>query len=136
MTNTTYTRGSQTRHTKENCPEWITPKITGYKPLTTLWVDFWLLEMGTADDSKKIRDKAKEMFHRYHGFNCYKLATELVMVLNHHCWRCYETGEYYLSTVYSDLYHKYLNLLYTWAEKSDKANHDTKISEYVFNTLD
>lgn len=68
--------------------EWNIEAITGYKPITTFYMDFSIADrFGIA----AVKDTFNRAFE--HWKSNYKYLTELVMVLNWKQWEHYETNE-------------------------------------------
>lgn len=101
---------------------WNIEAITGYKPITTFWMDFSI-----ADNFGKsaVKDTFNRAFEEWK--DNYKYLTELVMVLNHKIWEHYETNEP-LARVYNELWEKAQNYGYEHL-KDDELT-------YFWKTLD
>ena len=101
---------------------WNIETITGYKPITTFWMDFSI-----ADNFGKsaVKDTFNRAFKEWK--DNYKYLTELVMVLNHKIWEHYETNEP-LARVYNELWEKAQNYGYEHL-KDDELT-------YFWKTLD
>lgn len=101
---------------------WNIEAITGYKPITTFWMDFSI-----ADNFGKsaVKDTFNRAFKEWK--DNYKYLTELVMVLNHKIWEHYETNEP-LARVYNELWEKAQNYGYEHL-KDDELT-------YFWKTLD
>lgn len=101
---------------------WNIEAITGYKPITTFWMDFSI-----ADNFGKsaVKDTFNRAFEEWK--DNYKYLTELVMVLNHKIWEHYETNEP-LAKVYNELWEKAQNYGYEHL-KDDELT-------YFWKTLD
>ena len=79
---------------------WNIEAVTGYKPLTTFYLDFSIADhFGLT----AIQDTYNRVFEEWKSN--YKYITELVMVLNWKCWRWYQVKDEY-SRLYSNLYYK------------------------------
>lgn len=103
-------------------PKWNIEEMTGYKPITTFWMDFSIADnFGMA----AVADTYKRAFAEWK--DNYKYLTELVMVLNHKIWQWYETNEP-LARLYNDLWEK------TQSYGYDNLNDDELT--YFFTTLD
>lgn len=78
--------------------EWNIEAITGYKPITTFYMDFSIADrFGIA----AVKDTYKRAFE--HWKDNYKYLTELVMVLNWKIWEHHERNEA-LTEAYCDLW--------------------------------
>lgn len=101
---------------------WNIEAITGYKPITTFWMDFSI-----ADNFGKsaVKDTFNRAFKEWK--DNYKYLIELVMVLNHKIWEHYETNEP-LARVYNELWEKAQNYGYEHL-KDDELT-------YFWKTLD
>ena len=101
---------------------WNIKAITGYKPITTFWMDFSI-----ADNFGKsaVKDTFNRAFKEWK--DNYKYLIELVMVLNHKIWEHYETNEP-LARVYNELWEKAQNYGYEHL-KDDELT-------YFWKTLD
>ena len=101
---------------------WNIEAITGYKPITTFWMDFSI-----ADNFGKsaVKDTFNRAFKEWK--DNYKYLTELVMVLNHKIWEHYETNEP-LARVYNELWEKAQNYGYEHLKDDELA--------YFWKTLD
>lgn len=81
-------------------PKWNIEEMTGYKPITTFWMDFSIADnFGMA----AIKDTYRRAFDEWKSD--YKYLTELVMVLNYKIWQWYETDEE-KARLYYDLWEK------------------------------
>ena len=80
---------------------WTIEQETGYKPLTTFYLDFSIAD---AFGESAIRDTYKRAFEGWKT-NC-KYITELVMVLNWKCWEHYNTKNILISELYGKLYYE------------------------------
>ena len=77
---------------------WTIEQLTGYKPITTFYLDFSIADkFGAA----AIQDTYNRAFAGWK--NNYKYITELDMVLNWKCWRWYQVNDEY-SKLYAHLY--------------------------------
>ena len=105
---------------------WNIENITGYKPLTTLYVDFGFAEKF---GDYAIRDTYKKMVKEYNILD-YKELTELVMVLNWKLWEHYENGNEKLARLYDNL----------WRESCDYITEllkdDSEKLSYYYRTTD
>lgn len=103
-------------------PKWNIEEMTGYKPITTFWLDFSIADnFGMA----AIKDTYCRAFAEWKSD--YKYLTELVMVLNWKIWQWYETDEE-KARLYNDLW-----------EKTQSYGYDNLKGEeltYFFTTLD
>ena len=79
---------------------WNIEAVTGYKPLTTFYLDFSIADRFGLT---AIQDSYNRAFEEWKSN--YKYITELVMVLNWKCWRWYQVKDEY-SRLYSNLYYK------------------------------
>lgn len=102
---------------------WNIEEQTGYKPITTFYLDFSIAEKfgveGVIDTYKRCLQTAVSMG--------YKALTEFVMVLNWKIWEHYQTNEP-LAKVYNDL----------WKEADEYAMEHLKGNElsYYYKTTD
>lgn len=102
---------------------WNIEEQTGYKPITTFYLDFSIAEKfgveGVIDTYKRGLQTAVSMG--------YKALTEFVMVLNWKIWEHYQTNEP-LAKVYNDL----------WKEADEYAMEHLKGNElsYYYKTTD
>lgn len=88
---------------------WTIEEQTGYKPITTFYMDFSIADKFGLDAIKDTYNRA------FCGWKTnYMYITELAMVLNWKCWRWYEVNNE-LSKLYTDLY--------------------TKLDEWIMNNL-
>lgn len=101
---------------------WNIEEITGYKPLTTLYMDFSIADKFGIEAIKDTYNRAFKGLKRN-----YKYLTEMVMVLNWKIWEHYKTNEYY-AKVYDNLWRK----LDDWCHEN--FTEDQK--EYYFETTD
>lgn len=103
-------------------PKWNVEEMTGYKPITTFWMDFSIADNFGAE---AIIDTYNAAF----GFwkDNYKYLTELVMVLNHKIWQWYETDEK-KARLYNNLWEK--TNKYGWENLKDDE------LTYFYRTLD
>ena len=77
---------------------WNIEALTGYKPITTFWMDFSIADkFGT----EAVKDTYKRAFTEWKGN--YQYLTELVMVLNWKIWQYYESNDN-LARIYNDLW--------------------------------
>lgn len=73
-----------------NLENWTIERLTGYKPITTFYLDFSIADkFGAA----AIQDTYNRAFAEWK--NNYKYLTELSMVLNWKIWRWYNENEEY-----------------------------------------
>ena len=79
---------------------WNIEAVTGYKPLTTFYLDFSIADKFGVE---AIRDTYNNAFRSWK--NNYRYITELVMALNWKCWRWYEVNDDYCK-LYKELYEK------------------------------
>ena len=69
---------------------WRIEELTGYKPITTFYMDFSIADSFGKD---AILDTYERAFEEWKSD--YKYLTELVMVLNWKIWEHYETNDEY-----------------------------------------
>ena len=79
---------------------WNIEEVTGYKPLTTFYLDFSIADHFGLTAIQDTYNRAFEEWKSNH-----KYITELVMVMNWKCWRWYQVKDEY-SRLYSNLYYK------------------------------
>ena len=79
---------------------WTIEEETGYKPITTFYMDFSIADKFGLE---AIQDTYNRAFEGWKSD--YKYITELAMVLNWKCWRWYEVKDDY-SRLYTELFHK------------------------------
>lgn len=79
---------------------WTIEEETGYKPITTFYMDFSIADKFGL---QAIQDTYNRAFEGWKSD--YKYITELAMVLNWKCWRWYEVKDDY-SRLYTELFHK------------------------------
>lgn len=71
------------------CPVWPIEQMTGYKPISTFWEDFWI---ANAFGNSAIRDTFRRAFREWKSDPVY--TAELSLALNHLGWYYYEqTGD-------------------------------------------
>lgn len=80
---------------------WRIEEMTGYKPITTFYMDFSIADVF---GEKAILDTFNRAMNERK--NEYKYLTELVMVLNWKSWEHYEKGNEELTQLYIDLFHQ------------------------------
>lgn len=85
---------------KLNFEDWNIEELTGYKPLTTCYMDFSIAERF---GKSAVFNTYSKLFEEYK--DDYKLLTELVMVLNWKIWQHYESNEN-MAKVYNFLWEK------------------------------
>ena len=78
--------------------DWNIESITGYKPISTFYMDFSIADHFGTD---AIRDTYNRAFKSWS--EDYKMLTELVMVLNWKIFKHFERNEVY-ARLYQDLY--------------------------------
>lgn len=105
-----------------NLEMWNIERETGYKPMTTFWQDFTIAEKFGVDS---IKDTYKRAFKEWK--NDYKYLTELSLVLNHKCWRHYNTNRRL-----AQLYGRYFEDVNDYAMTHLKD----KQLEYYFKVID
>lgn len=79
---------------------WTIEEQTGYKPMTTLYMDFSIADKFGVKAIKSTYDRAFLSWK-----SNYKYITELAMVLNWKCWRWYQVNDDY-SKLYTELFQK------------------------------
>lgn len=79
---------------------WTIEEQTGYKPITTFYMDFSIADKFGVNGIKSTYENAFRSWK-----NNYKYITELAMVLNWKCWRWYQVNDEF-SRLYTDLYYK------------------------------
>lgn len=79
---------------------WTIEEQTGYKPITTFYMDFSIADKFGIVGIKSTYENAFRSWK-----NNYKYITELAMVLNWKCWRWYQVNDEF-SRLYTDLYYK------------------------------
>ena len=84
--------------------DWNIEEQTGYKPLTTAYMD---LSIAERFGIKAIGDTVKNLLISFN--NNYKYLTELVMALNWKTWEHYESNHPTLQKLYTDMYYKMHN---------------------------
>ena len=100
---------------------WNIEEMTGYKPITTFYMDFSIADKFGIGAIKDTFNRAfKEWKHDY------KYFTELVMVLNWKSWEHENRADY--CKLYSDLYYQ----LHDWAFKNLKG----EALDYYIRTTD
>lgn len=82
------------------------------------------------NDNEVIQDWAEDQYHAIQ--KDVKGLAALVTVLNHRCWYWYENEKYDLSTLYSNLYYKYNDLVWNWLEAEGTEEEKT----WYFRTMD
>ena len=109
---------------------WHEPVQTGYTPKTNYWVKFTDIEMKaeTEQDAIKALKPLVTQLKRQSRGKVEKVA-ELVMVVNHKCWKHANLNQNILGLWYSDLYHK----LHNWAWNQKWTDIE---SSYLFDALD
>lgn len=101
---------------------WNIEEMTGYKPISTFYMDFSIADrFGT----KAVKSTYKQAFSEWRSD--YRMMTELVMVLNWKIWEHYQHSET-LASLYNEL----------WTSCSSWCEHNLKDSElqYYFSTTD
>ena len=105
---------------------WNIENVTGYKPLTTLYMDFSIADRFGEDAIKSTCKAAFEAFR-----DNYKYFTELVMVLNWKIWEHYYLaydGHEKVARLYDELWREYQG----WGYDNLK---DEEL-DYFWSTLD
>lgn len=82
---------------------WTIEQMTGYKPITTFYLDFSIADKFGTAAIQDTYDRASAGWK-----DNYKYLTELVMVLNWKCWRWYQVNDEY-SILYAKLYEELNN---------------------------
>jgi len=80
---------------------WRIEELTGYKPLTTFYLDFSIADVFGVD---AVKDTYTRAFKEWKTNS--KYLTELVMVLNWKCWEHYNAKNNELSELYSSMYYE------------------------------
>lgn len=80
--------------------DWNIEAMTGYKPKTTLYMDFSIAD---AFGPEAIRDTYKRAMKDLKSQ--FEYLTELVMVLNWKLWQHYDEGNMQYAKLYDELYH-------------------------------
>lgn len=83
-----------------NLPRWNIEEMTGYKPMTTFWMDFSIAD---AFGISAVQDTFNRAFKNWK--DDYKYLTELVLVLNHKIWQ-HNARNPALAKLYNDLWEK------------------------------
>lgn len=78
--------------------DWNIEELTGYKPISTFYLDFGIAE---TFGEQAIKDTYAKAFEDWK--HDYKYLTELVMVLNWKIWEHYEDNDK-LARLYNDLW--------------------------------
>jgi len=102
--------------------KWTIEEETGYKPITTFYTDFSIADKFGTD---AIQDTYNRAYVEWKSN--YKYITELVLVLNHKCWRWYQVND-----TYSKLYCKLYEELHDWCLDNLKGSE----LEYYLQTTD
>ncbi len=101
---------------------WRIEEMTGYKPMTTFYMDFSIADMVGVDAIKDTYNRIfKEWKHNY------KYITEVTMVLNWKIWRWYGKNEDY-AKIYDQLWRE----LDQWCVDNLKGEE----LEYYYKTTD
>lgn len=79
---------------------WTIEEMTGYKPITTFYMDFTIADVWGLD---AIRETFERSFNDWK--NNYKYITELSLVLNWKIWRWYDE-KYEFAVLYDELWRK------------------------------
>lgn len=103
---------------------WNIEETTGYKPLTTSYMD---LSIAEAFGLKAIKDTIADLKKNFKGN--YKYETELIMALNWKIWEHYETNEL-LGKFYNDEWGKMDEWFIKNYDKNEKA------LKYFYQTTD
>lgn len=102
--------------------DWNIEELTGYKPITTFYMDFSLAEPFGLD---AITDTYNRAFEEWK--DQYKYLTELVMVLNWKIWEHYQHNEP-MARLYQSLFDK--------ADQYAVNNLQGEELSYFYNTTD
>lgn len=78
--------------------DWQIEQLTGYKPVSTFYMDFSICERAGTRSVRALYNRVMKEWARD-----YKMLTELVMVLNWKIWQHYEKNEK-LADLYDELY--------------------------------
>ena len=79
---------------------WRIEEETGYKPMTTIYMDFSIADKFGAE---AVKDTFHKVFKEWK--KNYKYMTELCLALNWKIWRWYKQNDT-LAKIYNDLWHK------------------------------
>lgn len=101
---------------------WTIEEMTGYKPISTFYIDFSIADMIGVD---VITDTYKRIFKEWK--HDYRYITEVAMVLNWKIWRWYEVND-----EYSRLYDKLWRELDQWCIDNLKGEE----LKYYYKTTD
>ena len=102
--------------------DWRIEELTGYKPITTFYMDFSIADKCGINAIKETYQRVfREWKHNY------KYITELAMVLNWKIWRWYGQNE-----EYAKLYDKLWREIDEWCIDNFKG----KELEYYYKTTD
>lgn len=82
-------------------PNWKIEEMTGYKPITSFYMDFSIADLF---GKEAILDTFKRAMNEWK--TNYKYLTELVMAVNWKSWEHYEKGNMELMELYADLYYE------------------------------
>ena len=103
--------------------DWNIEAITGYKPITTYYMDFSIADgfglLAIKDTYKRAVEGTKSLGYKY--------LTELIMVLNWKIWEYYENKKEFAS-----LYNELWNKLSLYAEETLKGEE----LKYYYHTID
>lgn len=102
---------------------WPIEELTGYKPITTFWLDFTIADKFGADAVKDTYNRAFEEWKTNHVY-----LTELVLVLNWKIWQHYESNNAELAKTY--------NVLWATADAWACENLTGAELEYFYTTTD
>ena len=80
---------------------WNIEAITGYKPITTFYMDF---EIADHFGAAAIKDTFRRAFRSWKSD--YKYLTELCMVLNAKIWEHYDGRNMYYAEIYNEIWNK------------------------------
>ena len=96
--------------------DWDIERRTGYKPMTTFYMDFGIAEQYGADAIRETYNSAVKFW-----FGEIKFATELVMVLNWKIWEHYYADNDKTASLYDELWEDAQRLILKEYCNNDKA---------------
>lgn len=102
---------------------------TGYKKLTTFYIDLSVAEFFGDDPVMETYDKICKDW-----IGDYKYFTEFVMCLNYKAWEHNDRHNYKLSSLYSELYYEARDLFYDHYNGDDPKSEEAR--DYFFETTD
>ena len=102
--------------------DWQIEQLTGYKPISTFYMDFSISERSGVKSVRALYNRVMKEWA-----SDYKMLTELVMVLNWKIWQHYETNDK-LAELYDEL----------WRQADEYATTNLKGDEleYYYATTD